>query len=176
MTYTAAIITVSDKGSVGEREDKSGPALKSFLEDSYEIKEMVIVPDEVDIIAETIKNLIDIKCIDLIVTTGGTGVTKRDVTPEATRLILERELPGFAEIMRMESYKITPTAVVSRALCGTRKGSLIINLPGSPKAAVECLGFILNAIPHTLDKLQGDTSDCAILRENLESAMQSPDG
>lgn len=166
MKYTAAIITVSDKGSVGEREDKSGPALKSVLESSYDIKDMVIVPDEVDIIARTIQNLIDVKCVDLIVTTGGTGVTKRDVTPEATRLVMERELPGFAEVMRMESYKITPTAVVSRALCGTRKGSLIINLPGSPKAAVECLGFVLKAIPHTLDKLQGDTTDCAVLREN----------
>ncbi len=166
MNYTAAIVTVSDKGSVGEREDKSGPALKSVLESSYNIKEMVIVPDEVDIIAQTIRNLIDIKCIDLIVTTGGTGVTKRDVTPEATRLVMDMELPGFAEIMRIESYKITPTAMVSRALCGTRKGSLIINLPGSPKAAVECIGFVLKAIPHTLDKLKGDTTDCAVLREN----------
>jgi len=165
MNYTAAIVTVSDKGSVGEREDKSGPALKSVLESAYNIKEMVIVPDEVDIIAQTIRNLIDIKCIDLIVTTGGTGVTKRDVTPEATRLVIDMELPGFAEIMRMESYKITPTAMVSRAICGTRKGSLIINLPGSPKAAVECLGFVLKAIPHTLDKLQGDITDCAALRE-----------
>jgi molybdenum cofactor synthesis domain-containing protein len=127
--------------------------------------ELVIVPDEVVIIDQTIRNLIDINCIDFIVTTGGTGVTKRDVTPEATRLVMDMELPGFAEIMRMESYKITPTAMVSRAICGTRKGSLIINLPGSPKAAVECLGFVLKAIPHTLDKLQGDTTDCAVLRD-----------
>jgi molybdenum cofactor synthesis domain-containing protein len=165
MRYTAAIITVSDKGSVGEREDKSGPALKAVLESSFDVREMVIVPDEADIIAETIKELADMKCVDLIVTTGGTGVAKRDVTPEATRLVMERELPGFAEVMRMESYKLTPTAMVSRALCGTRKGSLIINLPGSPKAAIECIGFVLSAIPHTLDKLQGDTSDCAMLRE-----------
>jgi molybdenum cofactor synthesis domain-containing protein len=166
MRYTAAIITVSDKGSVGEREDKSGPALRAVLETSYDVKEMVIIPDEVDIIAQTIKDLVDTKCIDLIVTTGGTGVALRDVTPEATQLVMERELPGFAEIMRMESYKITPTAMVSRALCGIRKGSLIINLPGSPKAAVECIGFVLSAIPHTLDKLQGDPSDCAVLRDN----------
>ncbi|MBP1734108.1 MAG: hypothetical protein H6Q53_395 [Deltaproteobacteria bacterium] len=165
MRYTAAIITVSDKGSVGEREDKSGPALRAVLETAYDVKEMVIVPDEVDIIAQTIKDLVDIKCIDLVVTTGGTGVSLRDVTPEATRLVMESELPGFAEVMRMESYKITPTAMVSRALCGTRKGSLIINLPGSPKAAVECIGFVLKAIPHTLDKLQGDTRDCAVLRD-----------
>lgn len=166
MSYSAAIITVSDKGSVGQREDKSGPALKVVLENSYEVKEMVIVPDEVDIIAKTIQELVDVKCIDLIVTTGGTGVALRDVTPEATRLVMERELPGFAEVMRMESYKITPTAMVSRAICGTRKGSLIINLPGSPKAAVECIGFVMGAIPHTLDKLQGDTRDCAVQREN----------
>jgi molybdenum cofactor synthesis domain-containing protein len=166
MMYSAAIITVSDKGSVGQREDKSGPALKAVLENTYNVREMVIIPDEIDIIAKTIQDLVDIQCIDLIVTTGGTGVALRDVTPEATRLVMERELPGFAEVMRMESYKITPTAMVSRALCGTRKGSLIINLPGSPRAAVECIGFVLSAIPHTLDKLQGDTKDCAVLREN----------
>lgn len=169
MTYTAAIITVSDKGSVGEREDKSGPALKAVLECAFNVKVMIIIPDEVNIIAQTIKELVDTKCIDLVVTTGGTGVAKRDVTPEATRLVMERELPGFAEVMRMESYKITPTAMVSRALSGTRKGSLIINLPGSPKAAVECISFVVSAIPHTLDKLQGDTSDCAILRDDQNS-------
>lgn len=169
MTYTAAIITVSDKGSVGEREDKSGPALKAVLECAFDVKEIIIIPDEVDIIAQTIKELVDTKCIDLIVTTGGTGVAKRDVTPEATRLVMERELPGFAEVMRMESYKITPTAMVSRALSGTRKGSLIINLPGSPRAAVECISFVVSAIPHTLDKLQGDTRDCAVLRDSKSS-------
>jgi molybdenum cofactor synthesis domain-containing protein len=169
MTYSAAIITVSDKGSAGQREDKSGPALKAVLEGTFDVREMVIIPDEVDIIARTIQELIDTKCIDLIVTTGGTGVALRDVTPEATRQVMERELPGFAEVMRMESYKITPTAMVSRALCGTRKGSLIINLPGSPRAAIECIGFVLSAIPHTLDKLQGDTKDCAVLRNNDQS-------
>jgi molybdenum cofactor synthesis domain-containing protein len=163
MRYTAAILTISDKGSIGEREDKSGPALRAVLETSYDVNEMVIIPDEVDIIAQTIEELIDTKCIDLIVTTGGTGVALRDVTPEATRLVMERELPGFGEVMRMESYKITPTAMVSRAICGTRKESLIINLPGSPKAATECLGFVLSALPHTLEKLKGDTSDCAAL-------------
>jgi molybdopterin adenylyltransferase len=163
MRYTVVILTISDKGSVGEREDKSGPALRKMLENSYDVKEMVIIPDEVDVISQTIKTMIDSKCIDLVVTTGGTGVAKRDVTPEATRLVMERELPGFGEVMRMESYKITPTAMVSRAICGTRKESLIINLPGSPKAATECLGFVLSALPHTLEKLKGDTSDCAVL-------------
>ena len=116
--------------------------------------------------------MIDHILIDLIVTTGGTGVAKRDVTPEATRLVMERELPGFGEVMRMESYKITPTAMVSRAICGTRKESLIINLPGSPRAATECLGFVLSALPHTLEKLKGDTSDCAVLREGTEPIVQ----
>jgi molybdopterin adenylyltransferase len=167
MKYTAAILTISDKGSVGEREDKSGPALKTMLENLYDVKEMVIIPDEVDIISQTIKSMIDDKCIDLVVTTGGTGVTRRDVTPEATRHVIERDLPGFAEVMRMESYKITPTAMVSRAICGTRNQSLIINLPGSPKAATECLGFVLSAIPHTLDKLKGDTRDCATVRDSF---------
>ncbi len=165
MRHTAAIITVSDKGSVGQRKDESGPALQAALANSYDVKEMVIVPDEVDIIAQAIRDLIDNKGIDLIITTGGTGVAPRDVTPEATRLVMERELPGFAEVMRMESYKITATAMLSRALCGTRKGSVILNLPGSPRAALECLGFVMKALPHTLEKLKGDTSDCAALRE-----------
>lgn len=163
MRYTAAIITASDKGSMGQRTDESGPAVQGALEDSYDIKEMVVVPDEVDIIAQTIKDLVDNKHIDLILTTGGTGVAPRDVTPEATRLVIERELPGFAEVMRMESYKITPTAMISRALCGTRKGSLILNLPGSPRAALECLGFVKKALPHTLEKLKGDMRDCTVL-------------
>ncbi|HBA55292.1 MogA/MoaB family molybdenum cofactor biosynthesis protein [Syntrophorhabdus aromaticivorans] len=160
MKYTAVIVTVSDKGSVGQREDKSGPALREVLEGSYDVKEIVIVPDEIDIIARTLRDLIDIQAVDLIVTTGGTGVAKRDVTPEATKAVLEKELPGFAEIIRMESYKVTPTAIISRGLCGIRGESVIINLPGSPKAAVESLGFVLGALPHTLEKLKGDTSDC----------------
>jgi molybdenum cofactor synthesis domain-containing protein len=160
MKYSAAIITVSDKGSAGQREDKSGPALRKMLEGSYDVKEVIIVPDEIDIIARTIQDLIEIKSIDLVVTTGGTGVAKRDVTPEATKAILEKELPGFAELMRMESHKITPAAIISRGLCGIRKESIVINLPGSPKAAAECLGFVLSALPHTLEKLKGDMSDC----------------
>lgn len=160
MKYTAAIVTVSDKGSVGQREDKSGPALRKMLEGSYDVKEIIIVPDEVDIIARTIQDLIDTKAIDLVVTTGGTGVAKRDVTPEATKVVLEKELPGFSELIRMESYKVTPAAIISRGLCGIRRESVIINLPGSPKAATECLGFVLSALPHTLEKLKGDMSDC----------------
>lgn len=161
MKYKVAIITVSDKGSRGEREDASGPALKKFLGDAYDVENIVIVPDEVPIIADAIKRLIDDDKFDLVVTTGGTGVTKRDVTPEATRSVIDRELPGFAEAIRMESYKITPHGIISRGICGIRGESMIINLPGSPKGAVECLGFIIAAIPHALAKIKGDPADCA---------------
>lgn len=160
MKYRAAIITISDKGSLGEREDKSGPALKKILEKSYEVKDTIIIPDEADIIASTIKEQVDKYAVDLIITTGGTGVGKRDVTPEATRMVIEKELPGFSEIMRAESYKITPHGIISRGVCGIRGESIIINLPGSPKAATECLMFILAALPHALSKLKGDTDDC----------------
>ncbi len=161
MKYKVAIITVSDKGSRGEREDASGPALKKFLGDAYDVGNIVIVPDEVPIIADAIKRLIDDEKFDLVVTTGGTGVTKRDVTPEATRSVIDRELPGFAEAIRMESYKITPHGIISRGICGIRGESMIINLPGSPKGAVECLGFVIDAIPHALAKIKGDPADCA---------------
>lgn len=161
MGYRAAIITVSDKGSRGERVDGSGPALRDMLEKTFEVTGITIVPDEAPIIAETIKNLIDIHGADLVVTTGGTGVSVRDVTPEATKTVIDRDLPGFAEVMRMESYKITPHSIISRAIAGIRGQSIVVNLPGSPKAAVECLGFVLRAIPHALSKIQGDSTDCA---------------
>ena len=161
MKYKAAIITVSDKGSKGERVDASGPALKEFLSDAYDVGEIIIVPDEAPLIADAIKRLIDNEKADLVVTTGGTGVTKRDVTPEATRSVIDRDLPGFAEAIRMESYKITPHGIISRGICGIRGESMIINLPGSPKGAVECLGFVIDAIPHALAKIKGDPADCA---------------
>jgi molybdopterin adenylyltransferase len=132
-----------------------------MLETRYDVGEVVVVPDEVDLIARTIREQIDEKGIDLVVTTGGTGVGPRDVTPEATRLVMEKELPGFAEVMRMESYRITPHAMISRALCGIRGQSIIVNLPGSPRAAQECLSFIEGALPHALEKLKGDPGDCA---------------
>jgi len=161
MKYKAAIITISDKGSLGEREDKSGPALSKMLEWTYEVQDIIIIPDDIDIIASTIKEEVDKHAVDLIITTGGTGVTKRDVTPEATKMVIEKELPGFSEIMRAESYKITPHGIISRGICGIRGESIIINLPGSPKAATECLMFILAALPHALNKLKGDSTDCA---------------
>jgi len=153
---------VSDKGSRGERVDTSGPAIRNILEKDFTVGDIIIVPDEADIIADAIKRAIDEDGMDMVVTTGGTGLSARDVTPEATRSVIERDLPGFAEIMRAESYRITPRAIISRAVCGIRRRSIIINLPGSEKAAVECLGFVIGAIPHALAKLQGDPSDCAV--------------
>jgi molybdopterin adenylyltransferase len=161
MKYRAVVITISDKGSKGEREDTSGPRLKAVLARAYDVADIIIIPDEADVIAETIKGQIDEKSMDLVVTTGGTGVGPRDVTPEATRRVIEKDLPGFAEAMRMESYRITPFALISRAVCGIRRQSIIINLPGSPKAAVENLSFIEAALPHALEKLKGDQGDCA---------------
>jgi molybdopterin adenylyltransferase len=161
VSYKAAVITISDKGSRGEREDTSGPRLVEMLKGSYDIVDLLIVPDEADQIAEAIRKEIDENCADLVVTTGGTGVSKRDVTPEATRLVIDRELPGFAEAMRARSCDITPHAMISRAICGIRGESIVINLPGSPTAACECLSFVFKAIPHALDKIKGDSADCA---------------
>ncbi len=161
MNYKVQIITVSDKGSRGERVDSSGPAVKKILgSHNFFVKDVIIVPDEADLIADAIKRAIDDENVDLVVTTGGTGLAPRDVTPEATRMVIDRDLPGFAEAMRSESYKITPHAIISRAICGIRKNSIIINLPGSERAAVENLGFVIKAIPHALAKLQGDPADC----------------
>ncbi len=155
----AAIITISDKGSRGEREDKSGEVIKEKLR---HIKAQVvaydIIPDERDIIAQKLKSFAD--KANLILTTGGTGVSPRDVTPEATRDVIEKELPGFSEAMRMESFKITPRAIGSRAVSGIYKDTLIVNLPGSPKGVSECLDTVLNAIPHTLDVMGGGVVDC----------------
>ena len=161
MKYRAVVITVSDKGSKGERVDTSGPGLAEMLKRSYEVSGVVIVPDEEDLIADTIKSQIDEKGVDLVVTTGGTGVGPRDVTPEATRAVIDKELPGFSEVMRMESFRITPHSLISRAVCGTRGTSIIVNLPGSPRAAAECLSFIESALPHALEKVKGDPGDCA---------------
>ena len=161
MKYKATVITISDKGSRGERVDTSGPALAAMLQETYDVGDVIIVPDEVEFIAAAIKREIDKHAVDLVVTTGGTGVSKRDVTPEATRMIIDRELPGFAEVIRLESYKITPHGIISRGICGIRNESIIINLPGSEKAATECLGFVLRAIPHALSKIKGDPNDCA---------------
>ncbi|MCX8043776.1 MAG: MogA/MoaB family molybdenum cofactor biosynthesis protein [Desulfobacterota bacterium] len=158
----AAVFTISDKGSRGERKDESGPAVAALLESAgISILVRAIIPDELSLIEEKLIECADHHHLDIVVTIGGTGVSPRDVTPDATRRVIERELPGMAEAMRMESFKKTPHAVISRALCGIRGKTLIINLPGSPRGAVENLQIILSAIPHAVEKIKGDPSDCA---------------
>ncbi|MBW2553635.1 MAG: MogA/MoaB family molybdenum cofactor biosynthesis protein [Deltaproteobacteria bacterium] len=160
--FSVGIITVSDKGARGDREDKSGPAIKEIVTSlPAEVKDYEIVPDSKEIIANKIKEFADNRGLDLIITTGGTGVSPRDVTPEATLEVIEKEIPGMAEVMRMEGLKKTPHAMISRAVVGMRHQSLIINLPGSPKAVRENLLAILPALPHALSKIKGDETECA---------------
>lgn len=152
--FRAAVLTVSDKGSRGEREDRSGALLCELLEEmGGTVVERRIVADEQDQIAATLKQLA--ASADLVVTTGGTGISRRDVTPEATRSVIEKELPGIGEIMRMKSIEVAPTAMLSRAVAGTLGCALIVNLPGSPKAVRECFSFIRPALPHALEMLGG---------------------
>ncbi len=156
-----AIITLSDKGSIGERVDESGLVIREMLsKTSAVVDHYEILPDEKLQIIAVLTRLADSGTIDLILTTGGTGVALRDVTPEATRAVIDRELPGMAEAMRAESLKKTPHAMISRAIAGIRKQTLIVNLPGSPKAVRENLAVILPALPHAIDKIKGDPSDC----------------
>lgn len=155
------IITISDKGFAGEREDISGKVIREMVEASaYEYK---IVPDEIRAISKTIIEFIDNKACDLIFTTGGTGLSVRDVTPEATRKVIDREIPGIAEAVRMESFKIKKTSVLSRAIAGHRGKSLIINLPGSPKAVKETLQIIMPVISHALEVLEKGSAECGNL-------------
>jgi molybdopterin adenylyltransferase len=148
----AGIITVSDRSSRGEREDKSGPVIQELLESiDAEIADYIIVPDEKDVIADTMKKLADENGVDLIISTGGTGLAHRDVTPEATLEVIDKRIPGFEEAMRSESMKITPHGMLSRAVAGVRNQTLIINLPGSPKAVRETLSVVLPAIPHAIE-------------------------
>ena len=157
-----AVLVLSDKGSRGEREDLSGPALVGFLADrGHPGARLEILPDEQTLIARKLRNWCGDQSVDLILTCGGTGVSARDVTPEATREVITMELPGFGERMRAASLLKSPHAIISRALAGTRDGTLIINLPGSPRAAVENLEAVWSAVPHLVAKLQGDQSDCA---------------
>ncbi len=157
----AAILTISDKGCAGEREDLSGPEIEAQIIDLPAlIAARDIVADEVPLISAKLIHYVDELGIDLVITTGGTGVTPRDVTPEATRAVLERELPGMSEAMRMESLKKTPYAMISRALCGTRGSSLIINLPGSPRAVRENLTVVMPALLHTILKIKGSPEEC----------------
>ncbi|MBN2256156.1 MAG: MogA/MoaB family molybdenum cofactor biosynthesis protein [Deltaproteobacteria bacterium] len=160
---TAGVITVSDKGARGEREDVSGAEVQRLLSEiSATVSAYDIVPDEQDIIQSILIDYCDNRNIDIIVTTGGTGVSPRDVTPDATLNVIEKEIPGMAEAMRRESSKKTPHGMISRAVVGIRKQSLIINLPGSPRGARENFSVILPALRHAVEKIKGDESDCAV--------------
>jgi len=157
---SVAIVTVSDRSSRGEREDLSGPEIRSWASaQGFEVCDEIIVPDDLLEIQHCLIRLAD-KGANLILTTGGTGFAPRDNTPEATRAVIEKEAPGFAEAMRARSLAITPHAMLSRAVSGIRGKSLIINLPGSPKAVRENLGFIEKAIPHAVDLLKSQVTDC----------------
>jgi molybdopterin adenylyltransferase len=160
--FNVAILTVSDKGSLGEREDLSGRAAQEVVvEQGWQVAACDIVPDELDAIKDRLEFYCDDLGVDLVLTTGGTGLSPRDLTPDATRQVIEREAPGFAEAMRAASMSITPHAMLSRAVSGIRHSTLIINLPGSPRAVRENLEVVLPALPHGLEKLRGDQSECA---------------
>jgi molybdenum cofactor synthesis domain-containing protein len=157
MSLKIGILTVSDRSSRGEREDASGPALReAVLEQGWEVVEQGIVPDDLAILKETLSLWADSERCDLILTTGGTGFSPRDVTPEATRAIIHREAPGLAEAMRAASLEITLHAMLSRAVAGIRGSTLIVNLPGSPKAALENLAVVMPVLPHAVQLLQQD--------------------
>lgn len=160
--FTAAVITMSDKGAQGLRVDESGPKAMQILRDAgYEIVETMILPDEEDELKKQLIRLSDGRQIDLIITSGGTGFSKRDRTPEATLAVAERLAPGISEYIRMKSAEITDRAMLSRGVSVIRGGSIIVNLPGSPKAVEESLGFILNALGHGIKILRGTDGECA---------------
>ena len=156
-----AVLTLSDKGSRGERADTSGPAIEKLVKKiDAEVVSYDILPDEKALIKKKLISLCR-KKIDLILTTGGTGVSPRDVTPDATREVIKQEIPGIAEAMRLKGLKKTPFAMISRAIAGIRNKTLIINLPGSPKAVRENLSAILACLPHTIEKIKGSKAECA---------------
>jgi molybdopterin adenylyltransferase len=158
---TVVVLTISDKGSEGKREDVSGPLIADILKPiQAEVKHYEILPDEKELIRDRLIQY----CgqVDLIFTTGGTGLSPRDVTPDATLEVIDKEIPGISEAMRSEGFKKTRKSILSRAVAGIKGGTLIINLPGSPKAVRESLEVILDAIPHAIEKIKGDTTECAI--------------
>ena len=158
----AAIITASDSGYRGEREDLSGPAIKEILErEGYEVISVDILPDDQVMLAGKLQEIADSEKAELILTTGGTGFSERDVTPEATEEVIERKVPGIPEAIRAYSMTITKRAMLSRATAGIRGKTLIVNLPGSPKAVRESLEYIIDALAHGLEILSGEARDCA---------------
>ena len=163
MKYSAAVITVSDKGYAGQRVDTSGPAVRAIAEEyGFEVKYVGMVPDDMDMIQAELIKCADELGISLVLTTGGTGFSPRDITPEATLAVIERETRGIPEAMRAESMKITPRGCLSRSAAGIRGRTLIINLPGSKKAALENIGAVISPVLHGLDMLASEGSaNCA---------------
>ncbi|MDR3641408.1 MAG: MogA/MoaB family molybdenum cofactor biosynthesis protein [Humidesulfovibrio sp.] len=163
--FALAWITLSDKGAAGQREDASGPLIEALASTAMPLclARGFVLPDEERQIAALLSQLALSDGFDLICTTGGTGVAPRDVTPEATLRVIEKRMPGFERAMTLTSLAKTPRGAVSRAVCGTLGGALVLNLPGSPKAVRECLGAVLPAVAHTIEKLQGDPTDCATI-------------
>jgi molybdenum cofactor synthesis domain-containing protein len=159
--YSVGILTASDKGSSGKREDLSGAAIREYIEVlGWKVKTYLIVPDDLEELESALLAMCEEEKLDLIFTTGGTGFSPRDNTPEATKKVIEKEVPGIPEIMRLESLKKTPRAMLSRATAGIRKGTLIINLPGSLKAVRECLDILFPTLIHGLEILTGRTGEC----------------
>ncbi len=156
----AAVLTISDSCSAGTRQDLSGPAIKEMLiSANIDAGEILVLPDDRDLIAEKLKSLCDETDIDVIITTGGTGFGPRDVTPEATLSVCDRITPGLMEVSRAEGYKKTPKAILSRGCAGIRSGTLIVNLPGSVKAVTECMEIIGPILPHAVKMMQGGGHD-----------------
>ncbi|MBW1669453.1 MAG: MogA/MoaB family molybdenum cofactor biosynthesis protein [Deltaproteobacteria bacterium] len=160
--FTAGILTISDKASAGKRQDSSGKVAARMLEkEGFSVVKQMIVPDSIDRIRDTLLEWVDRERLALIVTSGGTGLSPTDVTPQAMKKVIDYQVPGIAESMRAASLKKTPHAMLSRAMAGVRGSSLIINLPGSPGGVEDNLAVVLPALKHALSKLAGDTSECA---------------
>ena len=160
--YTVGIITSSDKGYAGEREDKSGEVVRELVEAAgFTVEKQIILPDDREMLANEFKVMCDELKVNLVLSTGGTGFSKRDITPEATKAVIEREALGIVEAIRFYSLQITKRAMLSRAISGIRKNTLIINLPGSPKACKEALDFVLEDIKHGIEILLGKAKECA---------------
>lgn len=160
--FTVGIITSSDKGYMGEREDKSGQVIEEIVsQNGFKVIKKVVLPDEKDLLEKEMINMCDNLNVNLLLTTGGTGFSKRDITPEATKSVIEREALGIVEAIRFYSLQITKRAMLSRATSGIRQNTLIINLPGSPKACKEALDFVLDDVKHGIEILLGEAKECA---------------